>query len=473
MVGVLEYYGRGFVCEEIAGFLRGRWVGVEGRGRKWVRWAGDKPLRVDSPDDVVYLVKRYRSLEPRSFYGTIEVFRRLETRSDVMEGYRDNVLYTTVFIDIDIIDEKQVGETWVYAVEAARKITQFLMEEGVEKSIYLLWSGAGIHVRVHEKAFTGALEKHHPLEVAYAVAEYVLLKLKPDLLDTIHRSKGLIKIENLVAMKRVFTAPLSLHRRLDRVATPLKPSQLEEFNLEWTNPEKPRYYPRAWSEYKDGEGDQLAWKALQTIGSTPKITTIKEAYTTKLELPRTDTLREEIREEKKPREPGRFQVMALVQATRYYILYKDIDKAKSFGLNRAIFYAWAKHYGPSRKPVARLKTPIRTSYGRRIREDTVSWTMVAGEKVQVSRNGYYVMGGIEQRPEDYDRQVRRRFEEVGIDYEKAWRAALDYVSRYPRTILLNPQLFYKHVYEPVRDSFIEKVLGKPKKKITSLDKWLK
>ena len=54
---------------------------------------------------------------------------------------------------------------------------------------------------------------------------------------------------------------------------------------------------------------------------------------------------------RKPREKkltatkvGRFQVMGLLQAARYYLLTGDLQKAKSFGLNRAIFYAWAKHY---------------------------------------------------------------------------------------------------------------------------------
>ncbi|PIV54824.1 MAG: hypothetical protein COS15_04915, partial [Caldiserica bacterium CG02_land_8_20_14_3_00_36_38] len=39
---------------------------------------------------------------------------------------------------------------------------------------------------------------------------------------------------------------------------------------------------------------------------------------------------------------GRFQVMATLQAARAYILGKPLNSAKSFGLNRAIFYAAAK-----------------------------------------------------------------------------------------------------------------------------------
>lgn len=39
---------------------------------------------------------------------------------------------------------------------------------------------------------------------------------------------------------------------------------------------------------------------------------------------------------------GRFQVMATLQAARAYALGLSLEEAKSFGLNRAIFYAAAK-----------------------------------------------------------------------------------------------------------------------------------
>jgi hypothetical protein len=39
---------------------------------------------------------------------------------------------------------------------------------------------------------------------------------------------------------------------------------------------------------------------------------------------------------------GRFQVMATLKAARAYLLGKSLFTAKSFGLNRAIFYAVAK-----------------------------------------------------------------------------------------------------------------------------------
>ncbi len=247
---------------------------------------------------------------------------------------------------------------------------------------------------------------------------------------------------------------------------------MEDFSLEWTNPGKPVYKERVWSIYRGGEGDELAWKSIETVGSSKKIIVLEEIPTTKLELPRIEESIETTIETSKLHEPGRFQVMALLQAVRYYLVYGDLDRAKSFGLNRAIFYAWAKYYGPSRKPLASLKTT--RFYGRRLsRKEVVEWREVLGERVRVSRGGYYVMGGIEQRPDDFDRQVARRFIEAGIDFGEAWRAALDYVSKHPRTVLKNPQEFYKQVYEPVRDMFIERVLKKKRGRTAGLDKWFR
>jgi hypothetical protein len=135
----------------------------------------------------------------------------------------------------------------------------------------------------------------------------------------------------------------------------------------------------------------------------------------------------------------------------------DFERAKSWGLNRAIFYAWAKYYGPhsSRtRAAARRYSPS----GRRVDESQLEWREVGGEKAMVSPRGYYVIGGVEQTPEDFDRYVVRKLEEAGVSFEEAWKAALRYLQRFPRSVLRDPQRFYKEVYEPVRDKFVEKVL---------------
>ena len=172
---------------------------------------------------------------------------------------------------------------------------------------------------------------------------------------------------------------------------------------------------------------------------------------------------------------GRFQVMALLQAARYYVLYGDKDKAKSFGLNRALFYAWAKHYGPRRIPYKSLRIEDleklyrkQLTRGKGERKCPEGYTEVAGECIQVSPRGYFVIGDQEQHQADFDKQVSSRIR-ILLDYEKAWSEAVEYVKKFPRRILEDPQKFYKLVYEPVRDTFFKYLLmgvkPSPKKEV--------
>ncbi len=162
---------------------------------------------------------------------------------------------------------------------------------------------------------------------------------------------------------------------------------------------------------------------------------------------------------------GRFQVMALLQAARYYVAYeKNREKAKSFGLSRAIFYAWAKHYGPHRYPTLRLRgSPVLGATGRNAGKEgeekrcPEGFREVLGECVEVTKRGYYAIGGEELLPWRFDREVTRRLLGL-IDPEKAWQAAVEYVSSFPRSVLENPTQFYKKVYEPVRDTFFKLLL---------------
>ena len=169
---------------------------------------------------------------------------------------------------------------------------------------------------------------------------------------------------------------------------------------------------------------------------------------------------------------GRFQVMALLQAARYYKIYKDLLKAKSFGLNRAIFYAWAKHYG-SRKSkipnnileelekIKKLNEFKNSEYYKDYKE-------ILGEYIKISSDGLFIFGNIEQSPKDYDQQVTMKINKL-INAEKVWQIALDYISKFPEWILNDANKFYKYVYEPIRDIFFIELLNKgtvePKKDI--------
>ncbi len=148
---------------------------------------------------------------------------------------------------------------------------------------------------------------------------------------------------------------------------------------------------------------------------------------------------------------GRFQVMALLQAARYYLLKEDLNKAKSFGLNRAIFYAWAKRSGgkPRRRYAAGAAAPSMPAPSR-------SMEKIGNEAAYVTESGLFTIGDEVQRPEDYDREIVQRIEPF-VPYEEAWKAALNYLKTFPKEILLDQRQFYEKVYLPVRDHFDELV----------------
>jgi len=151
---------------------------------------------------------------------------------------------------------------------------------------------------------------------------------------------------------------------------------------------------------------------------------------------------------------GRFQVMALLQAARYYVLRGDLERAKSFGLNRAIFYAWAKKRGRVRARAAptprttTTQTTLSLSAERRVEK-------LGDEEAFISPNGWFKIGDEEQRPSDYDREIAWRISSI-MPYEEAWRKAIEYVSSFDRKTLESQREFYEKVYKPVRDAFLQK-----------------
>ena len=177
---------------------------------------------------------------------------------------------------------------------------------------------------------------------------------------------------------------------------------------------------------------------------------------------------------------GRFQVMALLQAARHYILHGDKVKAKSFGLNRAIFYAWAKHHGSKRRVPSTIKIEetlrkLKSQSAKKIKCPE-GFIEVLGECVEVSKSGYYMIGGVEQKPTDFDREVTWRIAKL-ISPKEAWEKAVEYVKQFPKEVLEDPQKFYKLIYEPVRDTFIAEILEgkipKPSKEVVEVEKQLR
>lgn len=427
----IRHYLREDVGREISRFCSGRWVAAEcysKSGRRIFYRYGENgaPLTISEPADIKKLINRLGSRKLRTIYGSANIYRKLEHKEDL--SVRENILMTTPSWDVDgSLDEIDLIK------EAARIIVEALRAEGVERSFYLIWSGRGLHIHVNEKAISRKIWGKDPLRVSFAIVEYALRKVKDDLRRVCEKSRvsdRRLKVENIIDIQRVFTAPLSLHRELDLVAVTVNPDDLEDFELEWADPNRFRYWEN-WHEFVGGEADKLALKSLEEIKGAER--TRAYAEKTKTRAPVISPIKS----------IGRFQVMGLLQAARYYALKGDLNLAKSFGLNRAIFYAWAKKRGVTVRRAAARRAALGEAQKRAEIEEKV------GDEVAYrASGGWFKIGDQLQRPADFDRQIAARF---GGEFESYWRAAVEYVKSFPEEVLKSQREFYQKVYLPVRD----------------------
>ena len=144
--------------------------------------------------------------------------------------------------------------------------------------------------------------------------------------------------------------------------------------------------------------------------------------------------------------------MAILQAARAKQLGLPLREAKSWGLNRAIFYAAAKRGFKGKAIQSRSLGEIsKKPVDRRRAAYFLGNEMAYGSK----RGGkfYFTIGEALQTERDYQRQIMKRF--TGI-YSKAWTEALQIVRQYPRETLLSQNGFFQNVYRPRRDELAAK-----------------
>lgn len=135
---------------------------------------------------------------------------------------------------------------------------------------------------------------------------------------------------------------------------------------------------------------------------------------------------------------GRFQVMAILQAARAKELGLPDRRAKSWGLNRAIFYAAAKrgfkhetHAPPSgRGPIGKVAT-VGKEY---LLGNELAYTMKRSGRI------YFIIGGKPQTETDFARQIAARF---GKHFEEALKESLSIIHLYPNEVLLSPEPFFQ------------------------------
>jgi len=406
------HYDLEFVKKEIFEYCKDRWIAI--KGDSFIRYnAKGEPLYLKSEDDIPKLINIYKA---RTIYSTAATY--YDVRDLKIKKF-------TPFFDIDTTIEK-----WEKAIEAAKIIIEALNKEGIKQSIYLIWSGEGVHVRINENSLPNQV--NHFI-AAKSIVTYILKKTKQQLQKLVEKDKDL-KIENLIDEKRLFTSPLSLHRELDLVAVCFLPEEIDDFKIEWANPKNFKHNPN-WRMYIENEAESLVMKAIKETDITIR------------------AIAKDLNEQKS--KIGRFQVMGLLQASRYYVLYQNIEKAKSFGINRAIFYAWAKHYG-------RFYAPSKIQFSKNEQKSNKSLNEIAGEEVFVDeKTGYFIIGNKPNLPKDFDREIKEKIEQIA-PFEEVWNATLEYLSSFPKEVLLDQRRFFQDVYLPVRDNF-ERILNKEKR----------
>ena len=210
-----------------------------------------RPLRIASETDVLKLIEKYSKFKPRAFYATAHIYSALNHSWDVLS--RENILASSPTWDIDLKDG-----SWKEVIEKASEIIGLLEKEGIVKSVFIKWSGRGAHVHINPQAFSEEIRKKiDPLDIAYSVTQYIVNRLRPSLN---------VVVENKIDIQRVFTAPLSFHRTVDRVAICIPPDLIDEFDISWADPKDFKHFPDSWRRYAAGEGDELAEKAFFAIG---------------------------------------------------------------------------------------------------------------------------------------------------------------------------------------------------------------
>ncbi|MCS7126124.1 MAG: hypothetical protein NZ929_04355 [Aigarchaeota archaeon] len=255
---IIKHYMKDEVLREIVDFSIGKWIAVhcaktdESGEQLMFRYypKTGKPLKISSPEDVKNLLIIFERFSPRTFYASINVYKRLEVKEDILD--RINIVASTPTWDID-----PLKEDYNIVIRSVEELVSKLDSLGVSRSVIVKWSGRGAHVHIHPNAFSPKIyRKIHPLDVAYSVTEYVLRKMS---------NYDNVKIENKIDLGRVFTIPLSIHRRLNRVSVCINVNEIWGFDLSWTDINSFRH-DSSWRDHIVGEGDDLAERAFREIG---------------------------------------------------------------------------------------------------------------------------------------------------------------------------------------------------------------
>jgi hypothetical protein len=269
---ILMHYSNPLVQSEIAFFCKEKWVGLhcEATSKKdnkqiLVRYfKSGKPLQITQPLDVKNLILSFSKLKPRTIYATANIYKQLNKNEDVINESNLKACMPTWDIDNTI-------DKWNATLQTILELISLLESNGVKKSFFIKFSGRGAHIHIHPYAISEELRsKYNPLSLAWSIVEYIKEKLAEKIAEITLKFKAeSLRVDNEIDIQRLFVAPLSIHRKVDKVSVCLNPNKLESFNpYEDANLNQFKHFEN-WKNYIAGEADELALKAHKYIGEYP------------------------------------------------------------------------------------------------------------------------------------------------------------------------------------------------------------
>lgn len=147
----------------------------------------------------------------------------------------------------------------------------------------------------------------------------------------------------------------------------------------------------------------------------------------------------------------RFDIMAVFQAARAYLLGLSLPEAYSFGLQRAIIYAhWKFHRGTKKELEAE------EAAARKAGVSNVFWFSLGNEKALATKQGDVLVFVVSGRPvtaEEFERKIINR---MGKErFQKLWEAMLEYLKKHSKEVLEDQRRSYQ-LYAAIRDAWRQK-----------------
>lgn len=159
---------------------------------------------------------------------------------------------------------------------------------------------------------------------------------------------------------------------------------------------------------------------------------------------------------------GRFQVMAVLQAARAYILGLPEVSAKSWGLNRAIFYAAAKKgfIKPKTLTTEIKEVKIEGQYVDKKTQKEIIKTFEIyhlGDEmaysVKIKNKLLFIIGSEIQTLDAFKKQIESKFGKV---FNRVWEDAIKICKSFDEGVLKSQRYFFEAVYKPRRDELVKK-----------------